>query len=111
MLIAEPNAEVRRLFETVVRALGWSSATYAPDADATAVDVVVLEPSFLEAVERLEAMPARERPPVVLVSIYPQDERTRALDAVAFLQKPFAVGELQCALREATAEPAAIQTT
>ena len=59
--------------------------------------------------ERLEAMPALEGVPVIVISVRdPATEQERAGEAGvdAFFRKPFDYAELVCAIRKALGHPA-----
>jgi DNA-binding response OmpR family regulator len=108
VLICEPHAEVRSLLAHVVARLGHEpvfppedGAAGIPDAS---VDVLVIEPADPRAlasaqIVRLE----REAIPIVCASIHPPSTHTRRLEPLAYLVKPFALGELEAALASAVA--------
>jgi CheY-like chemotaxis protein len=99
ILVLEPDLEVRSLYETAIERLGHR-ATFTDDAetvDATAVDVVVLEPGAPLELGIARTL-AAQRPtlPVICASIYPANGF--GLDPVAFLEKPFRLAALESAL-------------
>jgi len=104
ILIAEPSEALRGLFAAVIAHLGH----HAVDArglgaeDLAEVDVLVLEPGESWALELAERL-RRARPdlPIICVSIHPPTPLSRALDPVAFVQKPFALADLEEALTRA----------
>ena len=100
VLICEPHPEVRELLSRVVVRLG-----HDPVHDDTAlgpVDAIVLEPAHAPSVERAAAFRAvDETTPVVCASIELPDAGSRRLSPVAYLVKPFALPELENALRRA----------
>ncbi len=68
-----------------------------PDAD-----VLVLEPGADGALELARRL-RRRRPdaPIVCVSIFSPTAEQRALEPIAYLRKPFAIGAFECALEAA----------
>ena len=105
VLIEEPNLDVRDLIVELVAALGCTPLVRAPrgEVDLDDVDVIVAEPASVGA-ERVFAAHGRRRSriPVVCTSIYPRNH-TPLPPHVAYLVKPFAVGDLQAAIRAALA--------
>jgi DNA-binding response OmpR family regulator len=115
ILILDPSPEIRELIARVVRRLSHEpvGAGWLPDGRVPECELAVVEPAFEEsadAARRLRQL--RPDVPIVCVSIYPKwDPAVAALDAVAYLMKPFALAELEAAIRaavgDAVASPAA----
>jgi DNA-binding response OmpR family regulator len=108
ILICEPHPEVRGLLAHVATRLGhdpfFPEDNPAQRFDADAVDVLLIEPSDPRALAAAQILRLqREDVPIVCASIYPPSSHTRRLDPVAYVVKPFALGELQAAIREAVA--------
>jgi hypothetical protein len=98
VLVLEPDPEVRDLVALVARRLGHEVLNEV-STPAVRLDVVVLEPessrSFLAAQVLRERFPEL---PIIVSSIAPPSSRTAELRPLAYLQKPFTLGELQHAL-------------
>jgi hypothetical protein len=105
VLIEEPNHDVRDLIVDLVTALGCTPLVRGTrsEVDLDDVDLIVAEPASVGA-ERVFAAHGRRRSriPVVCASIYPRNH-TPLPPHVAYLVKPFAVGDLQAAIRAALA--------
>ena len=72
------------------------------DASLEPVDAILLEPAHAPRVERAQAFRAvNGDTPVVCASIEFPDAGSRRLGAVAYLVKPFALPELERALKSA----------
>jgi hypothetical protein len=100
VLICEPHPEVRELLSRVVVRLGHDPVH--DDAALGPVDAIVLEPAHAPSVERAMAFRAvDEETPVVCASIDLPDAGSRRLDPIAYLVKPFALPDLEKALRRA----------
>jgi hypothetical protein len=100
VLICEPHPEVRELLSRVVVRLGHDPVH--DDAALGPVDAIVLEPAHAPSVERAAAFRAvDERTPVVCASIDLPDAGSRRLNPIAYLVKPFALPDLEKALRRA----------
>ena len=98
VLVLEPDPEVRELVGLVAGRLGHEALSEIP-TPAVRLDVVVLEPESFRAF--LAAQVLRERfpeLPIIVASIAPPNSRTAELRPLAYLQKPFTLGELQHAL-------------
>jgi hypothetical protein len=97
LLILEPQPEIRDLIALVARRLGHEPLTEVT-TPARDIDAVVLEPESFRAL--LAALKLRERSPelpIICASIAPPSAKTAGLSPLAYLQKPFALGELECA--------------
>jgi DNA-binding response OmpR family regulator len=106
ILICEPHSEVRGLLAHVVARLGHEP--FFPDEgaedtfEAEAVDVLVIEPADPRALAAAQILRLkREEVPIVCASIYPPSSHTRRLGPVAYIVKPFALGELEQAIQAA----------
>jgi hypothetical protein len=100
VLICEPHPEVRELLSRVVVRLGHEPVL--DEAELAPVDAIVLEPSHAPSVERAQAFRAMNgHTPIVCASIELPDAGSRKLAPIAFLVKPFALPDLEDALRGA----------
>jgi DNA-binding response OmpR family regulator len=107
ILIIEPHADIRSLFEHVIRRAGHepvlaeSNGAGPPDVDAA-----VIEPGDTLGLAFARRLRALGRP-VVFASIFPAERETLELKPAAYFVKPFALSELQhaldAALRQAVA--------
>jgi DNA-binding response OmpR family regulator len=111
VLVLDPSPEIRELIGHVVRRLSHEpvGAGWLPDGRVPACDLAVVEPAFDEsaaAAQRLrELCPTL---PIVCVSVYPKwDPAVAALEPVAYVMKPFALGDLEAALRAAVVDAVA----
>jgi DNA-binding response OmpR family regulator len=108
ILICEPHPEVRGLLAHVATRLGHEPS-FPGDGeslrfDAEAVDILLIEPADPRALAAAQILRLqREEVPIVCASIYPPSSHTRRLDPVAYIVKPFALGELQDAIGAAVA--------
>lgn len=108
ILVSEPHPEVQGLLAHVVGRLGHKAvfperngggALKAPSAD-----VLVIEPADPHALALARTVRQRgEDTPIVCASIYPPSLETRRLAPVAYLVKPFSLGDLEAALVAAVA--------
>jgi hypothetical protein len=100
VLICEPHPEVRELLSRIVVRLGHDAVL--EDAELAPVDAILLEPAHAPSVERAQAFRAANgETPVVCASIELPDAGSRRLSPVAFLVKPFALPDLEAALKRA----------
>jgi CheY-like chemotaxis protein len=100
VLICEPDPEVRELLSRIVVRLGHQPVV--EDAELAPVDAILLEPAHAPSVERAQAFRATNgATPVVCTSIELPDAGSRRLGPVAFLVKPFALPDLEAALKRA----------
>ena len=101
VLVLEPQPEIRDLVGLVASRLGHEVLTEVPPPTRT-VDVVVVEPEgfrgFLAAKVLRERFPTL---PIICASIAPPSARTAELRPLAYLQKPFTLGELKRELARA----------
>jgi len=100
VLICEPHPEVRELLCRIVVRLGHDPVL--EDAELAPVDAILLEPAHPPSVERAQAFRAANgETPVVCASIELPDAGSRRLGPIAFLVKPFALPDLEAALKRA----------
>jgi CheY-like chemotaxis protein len=105
ILVCDPHPEVRALLGHVVSRLGHEPV-YAGggpgDVLPEDVDVILLEPADPRALGAAQVLRLRhEHLPIVCASIYPETANSRRLQPVAYLVKPFPLGELERALATA----------
>jgi CheY-like chemotaxis protein len=101
ILIVEPHAEVRELLERVIVRLGHEAVPSQPgELDLRGIDACVLEPAASSGDEVARAL-ARAAVPTVCVSIWPPSDELEELEPVAYLLKPFSLGDLERALLDA----------
>lgn len=98
ILVCEPDRDVRALLELSIAKLGYE----AVGADATAVDVVLLEPGCAVSLSRLRRFGSGV-PPVICLSVHPPEEQLAPPETVAYLMKPVRRERLGAALRRALA--------
>jgi DNA-binding response OmpR family regulator len=99
ILISEPHPDLRVLLEAIVRRVGHEPVGHGELAVDEAPAVIILEPA--SAVDLAAAARLRRRLedlPIICTSILPPSEQTRELGPVAYLVKPFRVGELERAI-------------
>jgi DNA-binding response OmpR family regulator len=106
ILVCDPHPEVRGFLALVVERLGHEAVFPEEDGGSgfrnAAVDVLVIEPADPRALGAAQILRLeREGIPIVCTSIYPPSSHTRRLEPVAYLVKPFALGELEAALTAA----------
>lgn len=98
ILIVEPHADIRSLFEHVVRRAGHEPVvTDMNGCGPPDVDAAVIEPGDghgLAVARRLRALGR----PVVFASIFPAEQEVLDLEPAAYFVKPFALAELEHAL-------------
>ena len=103
-LILEPSREVRELFGYVVNRLGHQAILWdGVDRRELDVDAVLLEPAYARGRELVSRLRDR-RPelPVVCASVYmPTSQLRESLQPIAYLEKPFALVDLELALERA----------
>ena len=100
VLILEPDAEVRSLYERAVSRLGYTAAFVNGSglAGVPTPDAVLVEPgSDYELSLARELRDSYPDLPIVCASIYPA--QSFGLGAIVFLEKPFRLSMLQDALK------------
>jgi DNA-binding response OmpR family regulator len=100
ILILEPHPEVRHLLVLVARRLGHEAVPGDENVDFSTFDACVLEPAVPGGLDLVRALHAAGVA-AVCVSIFPRSHELRALEPAAYLQKPFALTELEQALADA----------
>ncbi|MDX6402082.1 MAG: two-component system, cell cycle response regulator CpdR [Gaiellaceae bacterium] len=104
ILISEPHPDLRVLLEAVVRRTGHEPIGSGELENGDAPAVIILEPASAEGLAAVARLRRRlEDLPIICTSIYPPDKRTRALQPVAYLVKPFRLAELEAAIALALA--------
>lgn len=106
ILVLEPYVEVRELLGHVIARLGQIPVLHDGTSPADSnVDAVVFEPASpegMELVQQLRVM--RPDIPLVCTSIRQPSAAVLQLEPVAYLLKPFALSELEAALRTAVTQ-------
>jgi DNA-binding response OmpR family regulator len=106
ILIIEPHADIRTLFEHVVRRAGHEpvvaeiNGSGAPDVDAA-----VIEPGDSQGLAVARLLRGLGRP-VVFTSIFPAEQEMLDLEPAAYVVKPVALIELEHALDAALGQAA-----
>ena len=101
VLICEPHDDISALLELVIRRLGHEPVAFAGgDVEHIGVDVAVIEPGELSALEVAKSLRSRNVP-VLFTSIYPPDAHMLELEPSAYLVKPFPLYALERALEAA----------
>ena len=101
ILIVEPHADIRSLFEHVIRRAGHEpvlaefNGVGPPDVDAA-----VIEPGDGQGLAWARRLRQLGRP-VVFASIFPAEQEMLDLEPAAYFVKPFALAELEHALDDA----------
>ena len=94
-LVLEPDRDVFELIELILRVAGFTVVF-----DAESAEAVIVDPAYPDLFQR--AVELKQRHPrlrIVCVSIAPPEPHViEALAPSAYLQKPFARGELLAAL-------------
>lgn len=98
VLIAEPNAEVRRFLELTVERLGYVPVGAPSAGPVPPVDAVLLEPASPGSRSLLHRF-VDDVPPVVCLSVYPREAGLEPPGSVAYLVKPSSAAALGNALR------------
>jgi DNA-binding response OmpR family regulator len=96
ILLSEADPDVRRLLVVLLERLGHEAIVLGGGREAPPpADLLLLEPASPPHLE--QARLARQLDPslpIVCVSMLPDDERFPELGPLAYLSKPFALGEL-----------------
>lgn len=108
-LIEEPNVDVCDLIAALLARLGCESLVRPSldDGGLPEVDLIIAEPASVAA-QRVFAAHGhcQSRTPIVCVSIYPRARALLPRPVVAYFVKPFSIGDLQAAIRDALNTPA-----
>jgi hypothetical protein len=108
ILISEPHPDVRVLFEAIVRRIGHEPVGHGELTVDEAPAVMILEPASAEGLAAAAGLRHRlEDLPIVCASILPPTPAAKALAPIAYLMKPFRLGELETALSAALAASSA----
>jgi DNA-binding response OmpR family regulator len=107
ILIVEPHADIRALFEHVVRRAGHEPVVAEPGGGGPPeVDAAVIEPGDRHGLTIARRL--REHGlPFVFASIFPAEQEMLDLEPSAYFVKPFALVELEHALANALRGPGA----
>jgi DNA-binding response OmpR family regulator len=101
ILIAEPNDDHRILYTTVVSEMGHDVVS-CEASEVVSPDVALVEPAAPECFHLALRLRLRKpRQPIVCASIYAPWPSASLLSPVAYLVKPFGLGELRAALQKA----------
>jgi CheY-like chemotaxis protein len=104
ILISEPHPDLRALLEAIVRRTGHEPVGHGELTDDDAPAVMILEPASADGLAAAAGLRSRlENLPIICTSVSPPDEQARALHPIAFLVKPFRLGDLERAIALALA--------
>jgi DNA-binding response OmpR family regulator len=102
ILIHEPHPDVRVLLEAVVRRAGHEPVGRGELTSDETPELMILEPASADGLAAAAKLRRRlEDLPIICASIEPPNIATRALEPVAYLLKPFRLGELESAIADA----------
>jgi DNA-binding response OmpR family regulator len=102
ILIHEPHPDVRVLLEAVVRRAGHEPVGRGELTAEDSLELMILEPASAEGLAAAAGLRRRlEDLPIICASIDPPSLAARALAPVAYLVKPFRLGELEAAISAA----------
>jgi DNA-binding response OmpR family regulator len=98
ILIVEPHADIRSLFEHVISRAGHEPVVAELNgAGPPDVDAAVIEPGDTHGLAFARRLRELGRP-IVFASIFPAERETLELEPAAYFVKPFALAELEHAL-------------
>jgi DNA-binding response OmpR family regulator len=104
ILIHEPHPDVRVLLEAIVRRAGHEPVGLGELTSDDAPELLILEPASAEGLAAAAKLRRRlEDLPIICASIESPTDVTKALEPVAYLMKPFRLGELEAAIGAALA--------
>jgi DNA-binding response OmpR family regulator len=104
ILISEPHPDLRALLEAIVRRTGHEPVGQGELTDDDAPAVMILEPASADSLAAAARLRRRlENLPIICTSVSPPSPNTRDLRPVAYLVKPFRLGELEAAIVSALA--------
>ena len=104
ILIHEPHPDVRILLAAVVRRAGHDPVGHGELTNDDTPELMILEPASADGLAAAARLRRRlEDLPIICTSIEPPSRATRALAPVAYLVKPFRLGELEAAIASALA--------
>jgi DNA-binding response OmpR family regulator len=102
ILIHEPHPDVRVLLAAVVRRAGHDPVGHGELTNGDAPELMILEPASADGLAAAARLRRRlEDLPIICASIEPPSVATKALEPVAYLVKPFRLGELEAAIARA----------
>ena len=102
ILIYEPHPDVRVLLAAVVRRAGHDPVGQGELASDDTPELMILEPASADGLAAAARLRRRlEDLPIICTSIEPPSALTKALGPVAYLVKPFRLGDLEAALSDA----------
>ncbi len=105
ILLCEADADVRRLLALLLERLGHEVVALEPRSVALPqADVMILEPVAEACLDHARrARVAQPGLPILCVSVLPDEGRFLELGPLAYLAKPFALGQLRDAVDRALA--------
>ncbi len=102
ILISEPHPDVRVLLEAVVRRAGHEPVGRGELTIDEKPELMILEPASADGLSAAAGLRRRlEELPIICTSIEPPSNASKALEPVAYLMKPFRLGELEAAIASA----------
>jgi DNA-binding response OmpR family regulator len=102
ILIHEPHPDVRVLLAAVVRRAGHDPVGQGELTSDDAPELMILEPASADGLAAAAKLRRRlEDLPIICTSIEPPSIATKALAPVAYLVKPFRLGDLEAAIGRA----------
>jgi DNA-binding response OmpR family regulator len=105
ILIHEPHPDVRVLLEAIVRRTGNEPVGHGELTADESPELMILEPASADGLAAAAKLRRRlEDLPIICASIEPPSAVTKALHPVAYLLKPFRLGELEAAISAALAQ-------
>jgi DNA-binding response OmpR family regulator len=104
ILISEPHPDLRALLEAIVRRTGHEPVGHGELTENDAPAVMILEPASADGLAAAAGLRRRLVDlPIICTSVFPPNAATRDLRPVAYLVKPFRLGELEAAIVSALA--------
>ena len=104
ILIHEPHPDVRVLLEAVVRRAGHEPVGRGELTSDDTPELMILEPASADGLAAAAKLRRRlEDLPIICASIEPPNGASKALEPVAYLLKPFRLGDLEAAIASALA--------
>lgn len=105
ILIHEPHPDVRVLLAAVVRRAGHDPVGHGELTNDDTPELMILEPASADGLAAAAKLRRRlEDLPIICTSIEPPSVTAKALRPVAYLLKPFRLGELEAAIGRALAQ-------
>ena len=104
ILIHEPHPDVRVLLEAVIRRAGHEPVGLGELTTDDTPELMILEPASADGLAAAAKLRRRlEDLPIICASIEPPNADTKALRPIAYLLKPFRLGDLESAISGAVA--------